>query len=226
MDFTPFPKVPRWSREVVITEKIDGTNASVHIEREDPDWLMLNPDKPGDVVARAFVVGDVFNIRAGSRKRWLQPEGVGPKGCDNFGFAAWVRDNVDELVHLGPGHHFGEWWGRGIQRGYDQTEKHFSLFNTHRWADNRHRNQVELKEGQAWAPSVCRVVPILNGPMPWGVPVHDVLIDVTMARLKDHGSVAAPEYMTPAGIMIFHTAARPIFKKTFEGDSTGKDRSA
>lgn len=29
MAFQPFPKIARWSREVIITEKIDGTNASV-----------------------------------------------------------------------------------------------------------------------------------------------------------------------------------------------------
>jgi hypothetical protein len=44
MDFVGFPKVPRLSREVVVTEKIDGTNASVLIERnlehaiDSPPW--------------------------------------------------------------------------------------------------------------------------------------------------------------------------------------------
>lgn len=30
-EFKPFPKVPRFSRDIVITEKLDGTNASVTI---------------------------------------------------------------------------------------------------------------------------------------------------------------------------------------------------
>ena len=30
--FEMFPKVPRWNREVVITEKIDGTNSAIIIE--------------------------------------------------------------------------------------------------------------------------------------------------------------------------------------------------
>jgi hypothetical protein len=30
-EFVPFPKIGRLSREIIITEKIDGTNACVHI---------------------------------------------------------------------------------------------------------------------------------------------------------------------------------------------------
>lgn len=26
-DFVKFPSIPRWSRDIIITEKIDGTNA-------------------------------------------------------------------------------------------------------------------------------------------------------------------------------------------------------
>ena len=47
--FQPFPKIPRLFRDMVITEKLDGTNAVVYIE------------------------GDT-NIKAGSRKRWITPE--------------------------------------------------------------------------------------------------------------------------------------------------------
>lgn len=31
MEFTSFPSISRLSREIVITEKIDGTNASIYI---------------------------------------------------------------------------------------------------------------------------------------------------------------------------------------------------
>lgn len=48
------------------------------------------------------VVGEDGSVRAGSRKRWITPED------DNFGFAAWVRRNEEELRELGPGQHFGE----------------------------------------------------------------------------------------------------------------------
>jgi hypothetical protein len=41
-------------------------------------------------------------------------------------------------------------------------------------------------------------------------------------RLGKSGSHAAPGFMKPEGIMIYHTAANQYFKKTFEGDEYGK----
>src|SRR5687768_16084610 len=74
--------------------------------------------------ANALVaVGEDGTVRAGSRTRWIAP------GDDNFAFAAWVDKNIDALRGLGPGFHYGEWWGAGIQRRYGLTEKRFSLFN-------------------------------------------------------------------------------------------------
>ena len=48
-DFKPFPKMARLSREIIITEKLDGTNAQVFITED----------------------GDLF---AGSRTRWITPQ--------------------------------------------------------------------------------------------------------------------------------------------------------
>ena len=100
IEFKSFGKIPRLSRDIVITEKIDGTNGQIYID------------------------GDT--IMAGSRNRWITPQD------DNHGFAAWVSANREQLMALGNGRHFGEWWGAGIQDGYGQTEKFFSLFNTRR----------------------------------------------------------------------------------------------
>lgn len=103
--FVPFPKIARLSREIVVTEKIDGTNAQVYVNY------------------------DATDLVAGSRTRWITPED------DNFGFARWVQENKQELLKLGPGTHVGEWWGAGIQRRYGLAEKRWSLFNVHRWGD-------------------------------------------------------------------------------------------
>lgn len=106
-DFVPFQKIPRLRRGCVITEKIDGTNASI--------WI----DESGE--------GPAF--RVASRKRFITPDD------DNFGFARWAYDRQAELTEaLGSGTHFGEWWGPGIQRGYGLANKRFSLFNTGRWS--------------------------------------------------------------------------------------------
>src|SRR4051812_35324540 len=100
IEFVEFPKIARLSRECVITEKIDGTNAQIHIAKM--DYYL----KATDAIANSF---DSYMF-AGSRNRYIAP------GADNFGFASWVKAHADELWALGEGRHYGEWWGSGIQR--------------------------------------------------------------------------------------------------------------
>ncbi len=194
IEFKPFPKVPRLSRECVITEKIDGTNASI--------WI-LNPFLDG-IPPEAFRVGYgvyQFAVVAASRRRFLTPE------KDNFGFARWVQAHAEALVlELGYGTHFGEWWGSGIQRGYglEKGEKRFSLFNTSLWAEDE---CLEL----------CSVVPTLYR----GLFETDAICNV-LCYLQDTGSLAAPGFMKPEGIMIHHAAANQLFKKTVDGDEGQK----
>lgn len=174
-EFVPFPKIARWSRDIVITEKIDGTNAQVHISDD----------------------GTV--ITAGSRTRWITPE------KDNFGFARWVVEHTDELMKLGPGSHFGEWYGAGIQRNYGLKEKRFALFNTHRWSD------------PATRPPCCGVVPVLYQGL-----MSESDVDLAIRKLRAYGSSAVPGFDKPEGIVIFHTASSTLFKKTLEGDEKPK----
>lgn len=136
LEFKPFPKIPRITRECVITEKIDGTNAQIYIER-------LVEDNHLDNDQRIAELGDLA-MYAGSRTRWITPQ------HDNFGFANWAQENADELFKLGEGQHFGEWWGQGIQRGYGLDHKRFSLFNTARW----NKDNPNL-------PACCHSVPVL-----------------------------------------------------------------
>lgn len=172
IDFVPFPSISRLSRDIIVTEKLDGTNASIHITEE------------GEILA-------------GSRTRWITPED------DNYGFAKWVQANKEDLLTLGPGTHFGEWWGQKIQRAYDLKEKRFSLFNTSRWGETR--------------PACCGVVPILyQGPFE-----TDKILEA-LEDLRVNGSKAAPGFMKPEGVVIFHTAANMMFKKTLEKDESGK----
>lgn len=181
MEFQPFPKIARLNRNCTITEKIDGTNASIFI-------------------------GENGEFMVGSRTRWITPQD------DNFGFAKWAYEHKDELMGLGAGHHFGEWWGQGIQRNYSQTSKQFSLFNATRWADDASR------------PACCGVVPMLySGP----IAEFEVMKGVKAAlhRLRTEGSVAAPGFMKPEGIIVWHDAARQLFKVTLEKDEEPKSLS-
>lgn len=178
-DFIGFPKITRFSKDVIVTEKIDGTNAQVYVSDDGQD------------------------VYAGSRTRWIEP------GDDNFGFAAWVAANVDELRKLGPGSHFGEWWGAGIQRKYGLTEKRFSLFNSERWGD------------AATRPPCCGVVPIL-----WRGPFDQIPLSEILHKLRTGGSEAAPGFMQPEGVVLFHTASGTLFKKLLENDDVPKGAMA
>lgn len=173
--FVPFPKIPRLNGAggVVVTEKIDGTNALVHVSNSGV-------------------------VRAGSRTRWIFPE------SDNFGFAKWVNQHP-ELVELGPGYHYGEWWGSGIQRTYGcpPGEKHFSLFDTKRWHNDNP------------PPACCRVVPVL------GCCFWDGVADL-VEQLREGGSIAMPGYRNPEGVVVFHFASRSSFKVIISGEAGKK----
>ncbi len=165
-----------------------------------------------------LLITDDGRIFAGSRKRWLTPE------KDNYGFAAWVWEHYDELLKLGPGRHFGEWWGQGIQRNYGLDQKRFSLFNVGRWCDPvNERIGAPLPSGDCHriaVPACCHVVPILavGNFTTW-------LIGGALQQLHTDGSAAAPGFMKPEGIVIYHTAGNCLFKVTLENDEKPKENT-
>ena len=116
---------------MVVTEKIDGTSAQVvlyeHPIEQDPCDLKTWKDETGRCTT--VFPGNFAHIRAGSRTRWITP------ADDNFGFARWAQEHAETLWKLGPGRHYGEGWGSGIQRGYGLThgDKRCSLFSAHKW---------------------------------------------------------------------------------------------
>jgi len=135
----------------------------------------------------------------GSKSRWITPEN------DNHGFAKWAMSNKDELMKLGVGLHYGEWWGKGIQRGYNLNEKVFSLFNTSRWNDDSVR------------PKCCRVVPTLYEGI---FNTND--INTCIEFLRERGSVAAPGFKFAEGVVVFHVPGNFCLKKTLEKDDEPK----
>lgn len=190
--FVEFQKITRLSRDCIITEKLDGTNAQVCIT-EDGQMLV------------------------GSRTRWITPE------HDNYGFAAWAYAHRDELMTLGPGRHFGEWWGQGIQRKYGMTEKCWSLFNVSRWClagETRQRIPTadpRIMKMQDVLPACCSLVPVLYR----GIFTTDAC-ESAIADLRANGSKAAPGFLKPEGIICFHVAGNFGFKKTLEKDDVPK----
>ncbi|CAO0827073.1 RNA ligase family protein [Streptomyces microflavus] len=166
-DFREWPKTPRLFREIVITEKLDGTNAGLHISED------------GQVVAQ-------------SRKRIITPD------SDNYGFARW---------------------GQGIQRRYGMDRKMFSIFNVVRWGTQADEDGTTMKSraGQSDLIDQVDAVPILYR----GVFDQDVIDDL-MKELREHGSYAAPGFMNPEGICVYHSQTRSAFKVTLDANDAGK----
>lgn len=198
VEFTEWPKTTRLFRDIVVTEKLDGTNSAIRLERMDQVSNRLEclgaPNHPIAVV-------NGIGIWAQSRSRLLTITD------DNFGFARWILDNAEELTTLfDTGIHFGEWWGRGIQRGYGTDHKRFSLFNTfaHQGIDDR----TDL-------PIYC--VPVLYEGVFDQAKIEEILTD-----LRENGSVAVPGFMKPEGICVFHTQSRIVQKVTLDKNDKGK----
>lgn len=175
LEYPKFQKIKRLNRGCVITEKIDGTNALVF-------------------------VGEDGTVRAGQRTKWVP----WPDGPDNHGFAQWVKAHEDELRKLGPGHHYGEWYGQGIQRTYGLTEKRFALF---RWPKSD------------FLPECCEMVPAL-----YKGPFQMEAVKYCIAQLIVGGSKAVPGFMKPEGVVVWHEAIGFLAKVTCENDEKPKER--
>lgn len=170
IEFKAWPKIPRGdSSTMLVTEKMDGTNSCV-------------------IVQDGKVVG------AQSRNKLIYPvEVTGDKGSDNYGFAAWVKANADELSKLGDGYHYGEWVGPSINgNNHALDSKKFYLFNAKRWGDHNPNT-----------PDCCNVVPIL-------AEGKDIDIGEVMAKLKE-SSVGKYE---PEGVIVYKD--RSYSKYTFK----------
>lgn len=162
MEFKAWPKITR----------IENKRAPVFTEKIDGTNACI-------------VIGDNGEFLCQSRTRFIIP------GDDNFGFAKWAHENKEDLMSLGPGHHYGEWWGLGIQRGYGITEKRFSLFNTRLWGDHNPNT-----------PRCVNVVPIIRA---------SSIEDVKTLIIRN-GSFAAPGYMNVEGVVMYEPDTDTCFK--------------
>lgn len=174
-EFKAFGEIKQFGKAlfVRITEKIHGSNAQILIENG--------------------------VVTAGSRTRWLSPG----KETDNYGFASWAADNSAELVEkLGEGRHYGEWYGAGINSGYNLKEKRLALFNTQGFAEKPLPPQVD-------------VVPTL-----YEGPYSQEAVDQAAATLKEKGSQLVPGFMSPEGLVINFPAFGHSVKYVFKPEET------
>lgn len=190
MEFQGFPKIARLQREVIVTEKIDGTNGQIYIDES------------------IFLVG--------SRSRWITPE----DDNFGFARWAYEHKEeliagLGNGQHFGEWWGSGIQRGYGLPKG----EKRFSLFNAIRWAYHGAGlsripcGDPRIEKYQQHAPECCHIVPILYQGKFCTDRIDDCLID-----LHKGGSIASPGFNRPEGIIIFHTASNIAFKKTIGND--------
>lgn len=204
MEFVKWPSIPRLSKEkVIVTEKIDGSNSCIRIRAFDTD------EDRSEQIDTISLDGDQYTLWAQSRTRILGPT----KDKDNFGFAKWVYDNAPELVTiLGPGDHYGEWWGSKIQRGYGLTngERRFSLFNATRWEE-----AIDIFPGSTGVYNLCTVPILFSGSF------QTLNLETLRTGLSLEGSVAMPGFKAE-GMVVYLRELRASYKVLLENDDIHK----
>lgn len=195
-DFQAWPKTPRLENEkMIITEKIDGTNAQISFNLVDYDEkVALQEDSTFKYVDIIPAGEQYLVVQAGSRNRWITPDD------DNFAFAKWVKEHATKLyISFGVGRIYGEWWGNGIQRGYDRSQKHFAYFNTLRPI-----------------PSALENMGVAPVPVLYSGEFNLEAVSNAVNLLKLQGSMAAPGYMKPEGVCVYLRSTNTIYKVPFD----------
>lgn len=171
-DFFKYPKIPRYENQLfTISEKIDGSNGLVHIDK------------------------DTGHISAGCRTRWLVNDGS--KSWDNQGFGQWVLDHSSELKALGSGYHYGEWYGKSINRNYGLPSQKFMLFHSERYED------IEL-------PLCVELETIIHSDiMPDDLDMYKTYYSKVMVA---NGSYHVPDFKQPEGLVIRNQLTNGLMK--------------
>lgn len=196
-EFVAWPKTYRLftGKGIVVTEKIDGTNACIVFDGE----------------------GDMF---AQSRNRIITPDN------DNAGFAAWAEENRDALFYsLGPGRHYGEWWGQKIGRTYGLDRRIFSVFNVKKFYQGSDLDTLDSPSTRAHEVGLDEVLTAV--PVLYEGPFSEDEIRVAATKLRLAGSLATrlasgkPE--VPAeGVCIFFPDTGVVMKHVFDFDDRPK----
>lgn len=212
-EFEGWGKIARLNKHTVITEKIDGTNAAIVVRPLDRDRPAVDI-RPHETMVRLIELDGMYAkavyyaVAAQSRKRFVTP------ADDNFGFAGWVWDNAHNLASgFGPGRHFGEWWGVGIQRGYGTTGRYFSPFNSHRWDKGAIEHEGLDVIGVVPVPVLYR----------WGS-LDSIVIAQAIEELRELGTRLphTRKGFEAEGVVVYHTASDSLFKVLCKNDDLPK----
>lgn len=210
IEFKAWPKTPRLFRDIVITEKVDGSNSAIIFEE-----LAENEVRHPEAVAVISRDGVDYQVAAQSRNRLIFPG----KQTDNYGFAAFVQQHAEKLFDLlGTGRHFGEWYGEGVGKRYgDKVRGYrgFALFNV-----DKHAEVWGDLSDEAGRRVVVEPMPVL-----YEGKFSESAIRGVAEELKREGSVVVPFHPNPEGIVVFHTQSRQVYKYTFDNNDEAKGQA-
>lgn len=207
------------------TSNEQGTGSSIPSFTPFPKMARLNRNctitEKIDGTNSCIYISDWGDLYVGSRTRWITQEN------DNHGFAKWAYEHKEDLLKLGPGTHFGEWWGCGVQTGYGLKEKRLSLFNTLRWCPfGQEPKPRKVSEDPRVPTKMQEVLPECVGLVPvlYEGPFSTLSVERCVEELRASGSKAVPGFMKPEGVVVFHHAANFAFKVTLEKDEEPKSK--
>lgn len=177
VEFKDFGKISRFrTLTALVTEKVDGTNAQIYVPADPSEPLLY-----------------------GSRNQWVTSE------KDNMGFARFVHEHADMFRRLGPGRHFAEWYGAGIQRRYGLDHKRLMIFNVDRFEGGLPGGFADTFGDRV------HLAPVL-----YRGPVDTNAIQAAIDKLYAEGSVAVPGWKQPEGVIVQIAGSR--WKVTDNGD--------
>ena len=108
---------------------------------------------------------------------------------------------------------------------YGLKTKKFSLFNVIRWClpweipKQIPKEDPRIIKMQDVLPKCCGLVPVL-----WRGIFNTNEVDISLDMLKKYGSKAAPGFMKPEGVVVYHIPGNVGFKKTIEKDEEPKSK--
>lgn len=195
IEFKEFPKIARLLREAIISEKLDGTNATIYIAEDGTmlfgsrnRWITPQDDNHGFAKWAEGNKTDLLKLGTG----WHRGEWWGRGIQRNYGLKE-KRFSLFNVVR---------WCLYGHVPQRIKTE------------------DPRIEKFQDVLPECCGLVPVLHK----GLFSTDVCAQA-IDWLKENGSKAVPGFRFPEGIVVYHTGNGISFKQTVMKDEAPKSLS-
>lgn len=192
MKYPSFNKIERLENiYCIISEKIDGTNGLIEINYDSVKfgsknrYLESHEDNAGFMNFYSYHKNIFINTAKELNEKEIEISG----------------ETLTKYEEIYPIHIYGEWFGKGIQRGYGLDKKFFMPFNPE-YAELLIEHEV---------PHIVRPYILYEGKF------SEKVATSSMHFLKEEGSYVIPKYMKPEGIVIYFPKYNFYLKDTFEG---------